>query len=231
MANRRILKIGHRGACAYAPENTLASFAKALELGVDMIELDVFCCGSGELVVIHDESVDRTTNGKGLVAEMDYDALCRLDAGCGEKIPLLSEVFDLVDRRTKINIELKGKAVASPVVVLIEKYVREKGWHYDDFLVSSFDHSQLQDVRSINAQLKIGANIDSKDINYNHLLEVPDIYSIHPSVDMVDSLFVEEAHRMGLKVFVWTVVEPEEIERLKGLGVDGMFLNHPDRLK
>ncbi len=193
MANRRILKIGHRGACAYAPENTLASFAKALELGVDMVELDVFCCRSGELVVIHDESVDRTTNGKGLVAEMDYDALCRLDAGCGEKIPLLSEVFDLVDRRTKINIELKGEAVASSVVILIEKYVREKGWHYDDFLVSSFDHSQLQDVRSINEELKIGANIDSKDINYNHLLEVPDIYSIHPSAGIVDSLFILRA--------------------------------------
>jgi len=231
LINRRILKIGHRGACAYAPENTFASFAKALELGVDMIELDVFCCGSGELVVIHDESVDRTTNGKGLVAEMDYDTLRGLDAGCGEKIPLLSEVFDLVDRRAKINIELKGEGVAVPVVALIERYVRGKGWSYDDFLVSSFDHSQLLDVRSINSQLKTGANIDSRDINYKHLLEGPGLYSIHPSVDIVDSLFVDDAHRMGLKVFVWTVVEPEDIERLKGLGVDGMFLNRPDRLE
>ncbi|MBE9537003.1 MAG: glycerophosphodiester phosphodiesterase [Proteobacteria bacterium] len=225
------MKIGHRGACAYAPENTLASFAKALELGVDMIELDIFCCRSGELVVIHDESVDRTTNGKGLVVEMDYDTLCQFDAGGGEKIPLLSEVFDLAERRVKINIEIKGKSVAAPLVALIDKYVRGKGWSYDDFLVSSFDHSQLQDVRRINGQLRIGANIDSCDTNYGYLLEGQALYSIHPSIDMVDRLFVEDAHHKGLKVFVWTVVEAEDIERLKEFGVDGMFLNHPDRLE
>jgi len=82
----------------------------------------------------------------------------------------------------------------------------------------------------MNAQLKIGANVDSRHINYRHLTEGPGLYSIHPSVDMVDSLFVDDAHLRGLKVFVWTVVEPEEIERLKGLGVDGMFLNNPGML-
>lgn len=229
--NRPILKIGHRGACGYAPENTLASFAKAMELGVDMIELDVFCCHSGEIVVIHDESVDRTTKGKGLVSEMDYEDLCFLDAGDGEKIPLLSEVFDLVERSVKINIELKGKYVAAPVIALIERYVRERGWDSDDFLVSSFDHSQLKDVARINGQIKIGLNIDSHDASYEYMLEGQTIYSVHPSLDMVDALFVGNAHTRGLKVFVWTVVEVEDVERLKGLGVDGMFLNYPDRLQ
>lgn len=229
--NRPIIKIGHRGACGYAPENTLESFAKALELGVDMIELDVFCCKTGELVVIHDESVDRTTDGTGLVEEMDYRVLRELDAGGGEKIPLLSEVFDLVGRRAKINIELKGRSVAAPVMSLIERYVQEGDWKYDDFLLSSFDHNQLYEVKKINSHLKLGANIESRTRNLECLQEDLALYSVHPSVEITDSVLVEDAHRIGLKVFVWTVVAPEDINRLEVLGVDGMFLNYPDRLK
>src|SRR6056297_2287931 len=104
-----VLKIGHRGAMGYEPENTLRSFKKAIELNVDMVELDVYVCSSGELVVIHDDKVDKTTNGKGYVSEKSFDELRKLDAGMGEKIPTLQEVLDLIDKRAKVNIELKGK--------------------------------------------------------------------------------------------------------------------------
>jgi len=103
------LKIGHRGAMGYEPENTLRSFKKALDLKVDMIELDVYVCKSDELIVIHDDKVDRTTNGQGYVVNKTFEELRTLDAGKNEKIPTLSEVLNLVNRKAKLNIELKGK--------------------------------------------------------------------------------------------------------------------------
>ncbi len=120
-----MLKIGHRGAMGYAPENTLGSFAKALELGVDGIELDVHVCKSGEVVVIHDERVDRTTNGKGQVKEMTLKELKELDAGKGERIPTLEEVLDFVDRRAFIDIELKAEGIGNSVADIVRKYIQE----------------------------------------------------------------------------------------------------------
>ena len=104
-----VTKIGHRGAMGYAPENTLKSFKKALELNVDAIELDVYICKSGELVVIHDDKVNRTTNGKGYVAEKTFKELRALDAGEKEKIPELKEVFDLVNKKVNINPKSEDK--------------------------------------------------------------------------------------------------------------------------
>ena len=108
----KLLKISHRGACGYEPENTLASFKKAIEINADMIELDVHVCKTGEVVVIHDEKVNRTTNGKGYVSQKNLESLKKLDAGKGKKIPTLIEVLDLVNKRVKVNIELKGKKTA-----------------------------------------------------------------------------------------------------------------------
>jgi len=110
-----VLRIGHRGAAGHAPENTLASFRKAIELGLDMTELDVHVCASGELVVIHDENVDRTTNSKGWVSKLSLTELKRLDAGAGETVPTLAEVLDLLKDRIMLNIELKGLGTAEPV--------------------------------------------------------------------------------------------------------------------
>ncbi len=121
-----VTKIGHRGAMGYAPENTLKSFKKALELNINCVELDVHACKSGELAVIHDDEVDRTTNGKGYIAEKDLNEVKILDAGEGEKIPLLSEVLDLIDKRIKINIELKAEGTAKPVYEMIEDYMKNK---------------------------------------------------------------------------------------------------------
>ena len=103
-----VVKVGHRGAAGHEPENTLRSFRKALDLGADMVELDVHLCGTGELVVIHDETVDRTTDGSGSVRDMPFHELRGLDAGKGERIPTLREVLDLLEGRAGVNIELKG---------------------------------------------------------------------------------------------------------------------------
>ena len=154
-----MLKIGHRGAMGHEPENTLCSFQKALELGVDMIELDVYVLKTGELVVIHDDKVDRTTNGHGYVIDKSFKEIRSLDAGQGEKIPTLNEVFGLVDKKVPINVELKGEGTAIPVAKLIEQYINDKGWTEEHFLVSSFDHPELKKFKELKPNIRIGALI------------------------------------------------------------------------
>lgn len=225
-----LLNIGHRGAMGYEPENTLRSFSKALEMNVDMVELDVYVCKSGELVVIHDDMVDRTTNGHGYVIEMTFDKLRQLDAGKGEKIPLLSEVFDLVNRRIKINVELKGIGTSKPVCQLIDFYVKEKGWKYSDFLISSFIHPEIIKTKTIQPKLETAALISCIPNGYAAFTEGLNIAYLNLCSEFINQEFVDDAHRLNLKVLVWTVNHPSEINRIKALGVDGIFTNFPDRL-
>src|SRR3989344_4626849 len=119
----RVLRIAHRGASGHKPENTLAAFAKALEIGVDIIELDVRVCKTGELVVFHDMALERTTNGNGLVADTSLEELKKLDAGGGEQVPTLKEVIDLVNKRVVLNIEMKGKGVVEQLATILKGYL------------------------------------------------------------------------------------------------------------
>ena len=123
-----MLKIGHRGAKGYEPENTLISFQKALDMQVDGIELDVHLSADGELIVIHDETINRTTDGSGPVNTLSLRELKQFRINDHHEIPLLSEVFDLVNQNCFINIELKSYESADKVVELIEHYVSEKKW-------------------------------------------------------------------------------------------------------
>src|SRR3990172_151413 len=126
--SHKILRVGHRGAGGYAPENTLASFRKALELKVDMFELDVRLCRSGEVVVLHDETVDRTTDGSGAAGDLSFSQLKKLEAGRGEKIPTLEEVLELAAGKCGVNIELKGENTEQPVAGIIARSVAAGGW-------------------------------------------------------------------------------------------------------
>lgn len=225
-----VLRIGHRGACGYGPENTLLSFKKALELNVDIIELDVCLCKTKEVIVIHDSKVDRTTNGKGYVAKKTFNELRKLDAGKGEKIPLLTEVLDLVNRKAKVNIEIKGKGIAKSVFGIIEKYVKDKGWQYENFLVSSFDYDELLDFYNLNPKVKTSVLFEKSVKKAMGFTEKVNAYSINPSFRLATKKFIENAHKKGLKVFVWTVNKRKNIEKLKQLGVDGIFSNYPDRI-
>jgi glycerophosphoryl diester phosphodiesterase len=225
-----MLKIGHRGASGYAPENTLASFKKAVEIGVDGVELDVRITKDGELVVIHDAWVNRITNGWGRVSEKTLNELKQLDAGNGEKIPTLQEVLDLINRKVQVHIELKGKNTARPVAKIIEEYIKKKGWKYNDFFVSSFNHNELMIFKRKIPQIKIGALIVGVFIHYDRYIALG-AYSINMWSKLVRKPVVENAHKRGLKVFVYTVNSEEEMERMKNLGVEGIFTNFPDRMK
>jgi len=225
-----VLKIGHRGAAGYEPENTLLSFEKAMELNVDLVELDVQVCKSGQLVVIHDLKVDRTTNGTGYVCEKTFDELRSLDAGKKQIIPTLQEVLDLIDKKVRVNIEIKSEGAARPVFNVIAEYVKQKGWGWDDFLVSSFNHYELQAFSQLTAQVKTGTIIAGIPIGYAQCASEINSYSLHPSKEFINQALVDDAHKRGLKVYAYTLNEPKDIQKAKSLGVDGIFSNFPDRI-
>ena len=224
-----MLIIGHRGASGTAPENTLASFEKAIRMGVKMIELDVHRCASGELVVIHDEKINRTTTGKGFVAEKTLEELKRADAGEGEKIPALREVLNLVNRRAKINIELKGAGVAAPTAALLNEYRENHGWKAEDFCISSFDHQQLRQFRELDNATKTGILYDGKPHGFVELSQLLHAASVNISLRTVNPQWVKMIHAGNLEVWVYTVNKLSDFNRLKQMGVDAVFTNYPEK--
>ena len=220
-----LLCIGHRGAKGHLPENTLPSFEKALKLGCHWVELDVHLA-QGELLVIHDQTVDRTTNGKGRLKDMTLAEIRRLDAGQGAKVPLLREVINLVDRRAGVNIELKGAGTAVAVSRLLDEYC-DAGWSTDDFLLSSFIHDEL----------KLASKDYRRGLLFGELApqlwqraETLGGWSVNLYRKQVSQVLVNEAHEQGYKVLVHTVNDPAEICAMISLGVDGVFSDYPDRV-
>lgn len=224
---QRLLCIGHRGARGHEPENTLRSVRRALELGAQGVEIDVYFV-DGELVVFHDAKLERTTNGRGRLARHTWSELRTLDAGLGEKIPSLREVFDAVQRRAFINIELKGRGSALPVAALIEEYVRERGWSYADFLVSSFHREELR--RLIGSPIPLGLLFKRSARGFAKLAATFGAGVLHPHVRFTTRRLVRRAHALGLKVFVYTVNRPRDLARLRKIGVDGVFTDFPERV-
>jgi glycerophosphoryl diester phosphodiesterase len=224
-----MLNIGHRGASGYEPENTLRSFSRALTMNIDAIELDVHLTKDKKLVVIHDNSVKRTTNGKGWVRNLTLKELKKLDAGLDEKIPTLKEVFDLVNKKVFINIELKGKGTAKPVARLIEQYTK-KGWWYNHFVISSFNFKELEDFYKINKKVRIGVLFERNPNDFFKKAALINAYSINFPMPLVTKKYVEKAHKQSLKLLVWTVNTKKDITRMKKLKVDGIFTNFPDRI-
>lgn len=229
MKIEKLFCFGHRGARGHEPENTVRSVRRALELGADGIEVDVYFV-DGRLMVIHDETLDRTTNGTGPVMEKTFAQLRSLDAGQGEKIPTLEEIFEAVNRRALINVELKGPRTAAPVAALIGEYERQRGWHPGDFLVSSFDRAQLEETRKLRPEIRLGALFEEAGPDLVARAERLGAWSLHVGRELVTPELVDEAHGHGLKVFVFTINEPDEMARLCALGVDGIFTDYPDRV-
>jgi glycerophosphoryl diester phosphodiesterase len=223
-----MLCIGHRGAMGYEPENTLRSISLALSLNADWIEVDVYNI-ENNLIVLHDRDLSRTTNGTGYIEEHSLTDLRLLDAGQGEQIPLLEEVCDRIDRKSGLNIELKGFNTAKLVVELIHKYL-DRGWQYRDFLVSSFNHYELQTVRQVCPEIPLGLLIYGIPLNYLEIAEVLKVKTINFSLDFVNKNLVKNCHDRGFQVFVYTVNKLEDINYMKQLKVDGVFTNYPDRV-
>jgi glycerophosphoryl diester phosphodiesterase len=226
-----IVTIGHRGAAGYVAENTLASFEKAISLGVDMVELDVRRCKTGELMVIHDDKIARTTNGRGMVHNLTLEQLRQFQTKNKQLIPTLAEVFDLVNRRAVINIELKVAGIAQRAEALVTSYVKEKGWSYDDFIISSFQHKELIALKEYNPQIRRAPLFERLPRDFSATIATIAPYAINPSYRTVTPAMVEMLHQQGIKIFVWTVNKEKQIKKMVALGVDGIISDYPDRVK
>jgi glycerophosphoryl diester phosphodiesterase len=229
MTMQKLFCFGHRGAGGHEPENTIRSVRRALALGAQGVEVDVYFA-DGQLVVIHDPTLERTTNGRGRVTSKTFAYLRSLDAGSGERIPTLAEIFDAVNRRAVINVELKGPRTPAPVARLILEYVRRRGWHFDDFLVSSFDPARIREAKALCPDLRIGALIGRTPRGLAKFAEALGAWSLHADQRGITPRLVADAHRRGLKLFAFTLNQPGEIARMRTLGVDGVFSDFPERV-
>jgi len=218
--------IAHRGASAHAPENTIAAFQLALDHVADGIELDVMLSKDHQLVVIHDDTVDRTTNGSGLVKEMTLKELQSLDAGDGQRIPTLEEVFDQFGGRFIINVELKNYAsIFDPLPMEVAKRVK-KYQIEESILISSFNPFNLPRFHSRLPEVKLGL-LTQPDQAKKWVWRVFHFDALHPYFSDVDRSLVASLHDRNRKVNVWTVDDSQEISRLAELNVDSIITNDP----
>jgi glycerophosphoryl diester phosphodiesterase len=223
--------IGHRGASGHYPENTLVSFQEAIADGVDMIELDVCSLPTGQVVVMHDITVNRTTNGNGPITDFDLASLRKLDAGDGQRVPLLIEVLDLIHKRLPINIEIKGGGdIAVLVSDIISHYVTQKNWSRNLFVVSSFDHTVLRQFAALQPDIRLGVLYADTPSRYWANSKKHTVYSANMSADRVTRDYVQQAHKRGFKVYVYTVNTKKQAQQMRALKVDGVFTNFPEKL-
>ena len=225
-----MLIFAHRGASGVEPENTLRAIKAALDANVDGVEIDLHEV-DGKLLVIHDRWLHRTTSGTGQIYQHDYEHLRSLDAGHGETIPTLDEVFALVAGRCKINLELKGINNLNLLYFYIDNAIENTNLKIEDVLLSSFNHRLLYAINQQRPEFAIGALTACYPLDYAKFAEQLNAYSVHLDVNFISKHFVSDAHQRGLKVFVYTVDEFEDIKTMKALGVDGIFSNFPTRSK
>lgn len=232
----RPLLIAHRGGSLEVPENTMAAFRHALDVGVRFVELDVQMTRDGELVVIHDDTVDRTTDGSGAVGEFSFAELRRLDAGAwfagehtGERIPTLREVLELcAGAGSGVVIEVKHPDIypgmEEKVVALVEEMW---GMGAENIWCISFDHDSIRRLRRLNAELQLGYLFPPQVGDFARPDDVVQAYCPYYGTALQHPDQVAEAHRMGKYVFVYTVDDVEDVRRLAEAGVDGMVTDKP----
>jgi len=223
----------HRGASADAPENTLAAFALAEEQGADGIELDVQLSGDGVPVILHDETLDRTSDGRGRVDRLSWAELRQLDSGRwfgaefeGERLPGLAEVLDWAGERLLLNLEVKDSGAARALLQTLRSFPRAR------VLVSSFDHGLLAGLRAADPRLPLGFLNDSRF--WRRTLQrasTADAVSFHPRSEHVSRSLLAACRESGLAVYPWTVDSAAIAGRLKKLGVAGVFTNRPGELR
>ncbi len=234
----RPLVLGHRGAMAYAPMNTIPAFELALEQGADGVELDVWFSQDDVPVVIHDRTVDATTDGEGHVGSTPYDELRELDAGswfapefAGLKIPTLDEVFDVLAGRAIVNVEIKSVSFNVGVPELVEKVVSSIRRHHmsDSVIISSFNPVVLRQCFKQAPELPRGFLYDHETAIYlRWMLFGVELQATHPGQKGVTSALVERAKRRNLRLNTWTVNDPARAAELAAMGVDTIITDNPD---
>lgn len=231
------LAIAHRGASGTAPENTLAAFRRAVDLGADAVELDVHRTADGHLVVIHEPVLEATTTGRGAVRDLTLAEVKAADAGvrfsaafAGERVPTLYEVVEALPHPTRLFIELKAGSLHYPgieeqlLALLSETGARARAQ------ISSFDHHALHRLRQLDRAVATGALIACNPGDPVALARWAGATALHPVWYWVRPELIRACRAVGLAVYTWTVNDPQQIEQLRRLGVDGIMSDYPERL-
>jgi len=231
------LRIGHRGAAGTHPENTMVSFMRAVEIGVDGIEFDVHRTADGHLVVMHDAMVDRTTDGTGLIMTMTLKQIKALDAGIkkgpqfkGERVPTLRELIAAVPPNIRLYLELKAGSIHYPGIEEELVALLEEEGAMGRVQVSSFDHHALRRLHDLRPDLPLGMLHAANLIDPVAQALALGCEALHPAWEWVTPDYVQAAHAAGLKAIAWTVNLPFAIARLEAFGVDGIISDFPDRI-
>ena len=213
--------MGHRGAAALEPENTLLSIQRAMEIGVDAVEIDVRLSKDKEIVVIHDSTVDRTTDSTGPVSSFNIDELKKLDAGKGQFIPTLQEVIDVIGKKIKLVIELKEEGTVESVFKLIKRNNIE-----DTIYVISFWHRLVKTIKEMDSQIKTGVLLVGCPVS-TCIATQASADALVMNYSFIDKAFVQTAHRENLKVFIWNIDKKNLLKPYVDMGVDGIGTNDP----
>lgn len=221
--------VAHRGASGYKPENTLSAFKYALGMNAPILELDVQICQTGEIVVIHDTTLDRTTNGRGKVKNINCTALRQLNAGDDQKIPFLYEVLDLVNKKAKLMIEIKDPDAIIPFMELINDYITKKKWRPEQFIIISGRISDLKKVRQLNQSVPLGIIFDQKK-DYFRIAKQLNIEYLILNHKLITKNIINSAHSAHLKIFGFTINKKNIAQKFKQLLIDGIITDYPDIL-
>ena len=228
----KMLSIGHRGAKGYIAENTLESINMAIELNVDGVEIDVFKCLSGELVLFHDKNLKKLTGKSGKIGNLTINDLQKYLVLGKYKIPTLKDVLEKIKKPLLVNIELKGSGAAESTSKIIEDFSKRTLWKKENFIVSSFNWDELKKFRSINTDIAIGILLDKLG-NMNEAIQFGkniNAQSIHPNYIMLNEATVEKIKKNGFKIYTWTVNNKEDISFMQKLNVDGVISDYPDQI-
>ena len=227
-----VLRIGHRGSKGYVAENTLESINHAILLGVDGIEIDIFKCLSGELVLSHENDLKRLTGKSGQLEKLTLDELKKFLVIGKYKIPTLTDVLTRIEVPLFVNIELKGLNTARATSQIIADLSENTSWNLNSFIVSSFNWDELEQFRSIDKHTPVGVLV-SKSMSINEAIEFGkkiNAQAIHPNFRLLNDKTVKKIRNNGFKIYTWTVNNEDDINFMKKLQVDGIISDYPDRI-
>jgi glycerophosphoryl diester phosphodiesterase len=220
--------IGHRGAAGLAPENTLLAVQKAIDIGADWIEIDVHTV-QNELIVIHDNTLNRTTNGQGSIYAQSIETLRSFDAGQGEKIPFLWEIFEKVGKNTGLHIELKDKKATCLTGNFIHQKIK-MGWSAGKIIISSFEHAQLKTIKHHFPHIHVALLFSCPRKGFTQTARELNANAVHLPWQLIRRSHIHEAHESGFRIHAFTVNQKSAIQKMLMMGVDGVFSDFPDRV-
>lgn len=230
-AQNSILNIGHRGAKGHVAENTIPSIKKAIELGADGIEIDVFRCLTGEIVVFHDKTLDMLSNGTGYIEEKSLSELKELNIlESSYSIPTLEEVIKSIGKEVFLNIELKGSNTSKGSLEMVNKYVKTGKINMSNILFSSFNWEELSELRNLDSDVKIALITGEDPLKAISTALTLNAIAINPNHKKLNQENVEKIFSSGLKIYTWTVNNQLDIIKVKDLKVNGIITDFPERI-